>query len=120
MLSDADITEIEGVFQLIDNGVITHDTTERFLELLSQRDIERYALLNWMLNRWTILRKNKNHLPKRRVELNTCITLGLTVPDKKKRCCHKFKRGDWLCVVCNDHQFANNPICRVCNTIRLK
>ena len=65
MLSDAEITEIECIFMLIDNGVIPHATTELFLEWLSNRNTERFALLDWMLNRWVKIRVNKYHLPKR-------------------------------------------------------
>lgn len=28
----------------------------------------------------------------------------------------KFRKGDWYCSVCNDHQFEKNQTCRKCNT----
>ena len=32
----------------------------------------------------------------------------------------QFKEGDWYCENCNDHQFAKNTFCRLCNTPRPK
>ena len=69
MLSNADITEIECIFLLIDNGAIKKCVTLQFLEWLQNKDIRRFALLNWMLTRWVLLRKNKYHLPKRSINM---------------------------------------------------
>ena len=69
MLSDADITEIECIFLLIDNGAIQKRVTLQFLEWLQNKDIRRFALLNWMLSRWVLLRKNEYHLPKRSINI---------------------------------------------------
>ena len=69
MLSYADITEIECIFLLIDNGAIKNRVTLQFLEWLQNNDIRRFALLNWMLSRWVLLRKNKYHLPKRSINM---------------------------------------------------
>ena len=70
MLSDAEITEIECIFMLIDNGAIPHRVTLQFLEWLQNKDIRRFELLNWMLSRWVLLRKNKYHLPKRSINMS--------------------------------------------------
>ena len=70
MLSNAEITEIECIFMLIDNGAIPHRVTLQFLEWLQNKDIRRFELLNWMLSRWVLLRKNKYHLPKRSININ--------------------------------------------------
>ena len=69
MLSYADITEIECIFLLIDNGAIESRVTLQFLEWLQNKDIRRFALLNWMLTRWVLLRKNKYHSPKRSINM---------------------------------------------------
>ena len=55
MLSTAEINEIECIFMLIDNGAIEHRVTLQFLEWLQNKDIRRFALLNWMLSRWILL-----------------------------------------------------------------
>ena len=69
MLSTAEINEIECIFMLIDNGAIEHRVTLQFLEWLQNKDIRRFALLNWMLSRWVLLRQNTYHFPKRSVNM---------------------------------------------------
>ena len=73
MLSDSEITEIECIFILIDNNVIPHNVTLKFLDWLTNKNIERFALLDWMLNRWVLLRKGKYDLPKRFINLTHLI-----------------------------------------------
>ena len=73
MLSDSEITEIECIFILIDNNVIPHRVTLKFLDWLKNKNIERFALLDWMLNRWVLLRKGKYDLPKRYINLTHLI-----------------------------------------------
>ena len=73
MLSDTEITEIECIFILIDHGVISYRVTIECLQGLKNKSIERFALLNWMLTRWVLLRKHKYHLPERRLHLNFLI-----------------------------------------------
>ena len=65
MLNDCETAEIECIFMLIDCGFIPSFTTLRFLEWLKKNDIERFAYLNWLLVRWTMLRRDKTHLPQR-------------------------------------------------------
>jgi len=73
MLSNTEITEIEYIFILIDHGVIPYRVTLLYLEWLKYKNVERFALLNWMLKRWVFFRKNKFHLPKRILGLNNLI-----------------------------------------------
>ena len=63
MLNDCETTEIECIFMLIDRVVIPSFTTLRFIEWFKK--IERFAYLNWLLVRWTVLRRDENHLPQR-------------------------------------------------------
>ena len=72
MLSNAEVTEIECIFMLIDHGVIPDSVTIQFLNWLRYKNVERFALLEWMLNRWILLRQNKHHLPTR-IEKNICL-----------------------------------------------
>ena len=69
MLSHTEITEIECIFLLIDNGFVSRDVASQFLEWLLNTSIERFALLHWMLTRWVYIRKNAYDLPKRRQDL---------------------------------------------------
>ena len=115
MLSEDKITETEAVYISIDSGMLTDEIIFELRDNIYNANFEQHCYLEWLLIRWTILRKNPQHLPKRIVKLDTSIK---NTTHKKI----KFKPGDWLCNICNDHQFANNKYCRMCNTdtIRLK
>ena len=65
VLTDREFTEAGCIFLLIDNTCIPHPVTLQIIEWLEIKNIERFALLDWMLNRWVFLRKNQHHLPKR-------------------------------------------------------
>ena len=73
MLNDLQIDEIEFIFRLIDDGYLTDNVVNEFLDWLKIRDTERFALLNWMLLRWVYIRDHKYHLPKRFINLNNSV-----------------------------------------------
>ena len=64
MLSDLQIDEMECIFRLIDDGYLPDNVAIEFLNWL-EKNVERFALLNWMLMRWVYIRKHKYHLPTR-------------------------------------------------------
>ena len=65
MLNDAQITEVEGVFLAIDSKKINDDLAFAFIDHFYDINLEQRIYLLWLLNRWVLLRKEKNHLPKR-------------------------------------------------------
>ena len=73
MLSDLQIDEMEFIFRLIDDGHLPESVTIEFLDWLKTKDIERFALLNWMLLRWVYIRDHKYHLPKRFINLSKSV-----------------------------------------------
>tara|TARA_B110000285_G_scaffold179195_1_gene201733 strand:+ start:130 stop:351 length:222 start_codon:yes stop_codon:yes gene_type:complete len=73
MLSDLQIDEMEFIFRLIDDGHLPDTVTIDFLDWLKTKDIERFALLNWMLLRWVYIRDHKYHLPKRFINLSKSV-----------------------------------------------
>jgi hypothetical protein len=73
MLSDLQIDEMEFIFRLIDDGHLPQSVTIDFLDWLKTKDIERFALLNWMLLRWVYIRDHKYHLPKRFINLSKSV-----------------------------------------------
>ena len=73
MLSDLQIDEMEFIFRLIDDGDLTDNVVNEFLDWLKIRDTERFALLNWMLLRWVYIRDHKYHLPKRFINLSNSV-----------------------------------------------
>ena len=74
MLSNLQIDEIACIFMMIDNGHVPDNVALEFLDWSKIKDVERFALLNWMLLRWVYIRDNKYHLPqKRSIHLNGLI-----------------------------------------------
>ena len=73
MLSDLQIDEMEFIFRLIDDEHLPQSVTIDFLDWLKIKDIERFALLNWMLLRWVYIRDHKYHLPKRFINLSKSV-----------------------------------------------
>ena len=72
VLTDCELIEAECIFLLIDNGVLSNEKCNEFMNTIYYLQPEMYALLNWMLTRWVFLRKHKYHLPKRiRIPLGT-------------------------------------------------
>ena len=70
MLGDLRKDEMEYIFRLIDDRLIPESVTIEFLDWLKNKDVERFALLNWVLLRWVYIRDNKYHLPKRLINLS--------------------------------------------------
>ena len=73
MLSDLQIDEMEYIFRLTDDGYLPDSVTIEFLNWLEKKDVERFALLHWMLMRWVLLREHTYHLPKRLINLSNSI-----------------------------------------------
>ena len=73
MLSDLQIDEMEFIFRLIDDGYLPDSATIVFLNWLDKKELERFALLNWMLLRWVYIRNHKYHLPKRLINLSNSV-----------------------------------------------
>ena len=73
MLSSLQMDEIELIFKLIDDRLIPENVTIEFLNWLDIKDVERFAFLNWLLMRWSLLRDHKYHLPKRLINLSNSV-----------------------------------------------
>ena len=65
VLTDCEVIEAECIFLLIDNGIVSKEQRNKFMNTIYYQKPEMYALLHWMLARWVLLRKHKYHLPKR-------------------------------------------------------
>jgi hypothetical protein len=68
VLTDCEIIEAECIFLLIDNGIVSSEICHEFMTSVYHKNYEMFALLNWMLMRWVLLRKHKFHLPARRTK----------------------------------------------------
>ena len=119
MLTDTEITETESVFLALDSGDLTDEIIFKLREYIYNKYFEQHCYLDWLLDRWTILRKHRHQLPKRTIKnLMDRREVYAYVPDKKKKT-FQFKPGDWRCIKCTDHQFAKNTVCRVCGSTKI-
>ena len=75
VLTDCELIEAECIFLLIDNGVISHEICVKFMRFTEIQNPEMFALLEWMLRRWVLIRQHKFHLPKRRKKPQ-CVNLS--------------------------------------------
>ena len=89
MLSNRQINDTEAVYLIIDSGKIEGDLINEIRKLLHNEYFEQYCYLDWLLCRWTIIRKDKQHLPQKYVSLNE------TVVTREKG--FSSKKGDWEC-----------------------
>ena len=104
MLDDSQITETEAIFLTLDSGDCTDELCNELIEYVMNKSEEQYIYLRWLLLRWSHLRKHQKDLPKKRLDLNTCIQMHT----------RKKQRGDFYCTNCGDLQFKKNTHCRLC------
>ena len=64
MLTDKQITLVEGVFLAIDSTKIDY-LIDEMIENVFIISNEQGNYLLWLMDRWVYLRNNKHHLPKR-------------------------------------------------------
>ena len=64
MLTDKQITLVEGVFLAIDSKQIDY-LIDEMIENVFIISNEQGNYLLWLMDRWVYLRNNKHHLPKR-------------------------------------------------------
>ena len=64
MLTDKQITLVEGVFLAIDSNKIDY-LIDEMIENVFIISNEQGNYLLWLMDRWVYLRNNKHHLPKR-------------------------------------------------------
>ena len=62
-LSNIEIVEAEALFLCIDWGVISEEQGKNIMTNMKQRSFEQYAYLEWLLLRWTLLRRITNIYP---------------------------------------------------------
>ena len=69
MLSPRQITEVEAIYICKNYGTITDDLYAVCIEHFHATNLEQFIYLKWLIQRWTLLRKNKHQMPTRIVEL---------------------------------------------------
>ena len=86
VLTDCEFTEAECIFLLIDNGVISSEVSHEFMASMYHKKYEVFVLLNWMLTRWVLLRKNKFHVPTQSNKAVYCTNCGGSVLSHHNYC----------------------------------
>jgi hypothetical protein len=69
MLTPKQITEIEAVYICRNFNTISDDIFVLLIERFYDINLEQFIYLKWLLTRWPLLRKHKNHMPARIVYL---------------------------------------------------
>ena len=69
MLDYNTITLIEALYLTLDSGYVSNSVANEIRENVYINNFEQHCYLEWLLNRWTLLRKYKNDLPKRKFDL---------------------------------------------------
>ena len=62
-LTNIEIIEAEAIFLCIDWGVISEEKAKEIMINIKNKSWEQYVYLEWLLLRWTLLRKDHKHLP---------------------------------------------------------
>ena len=62
-MTDEEITMCEALYVCIDRQLIDYHLIGLFYNKIKNTEMDAYV--HWLVNRWPVLRKHKNHLPKR-------------------------------------------------------
>jgi pantothenate kinase len=62
-MTDEEITLCEVLYLCIDGKLIDYNLICLFYDKVKNTEMDAYV--DWLVNRWSILRKDENHLPKR-------------------------------------------------------
>ena len=62
-MTDEEITMCEVLYFCIDRQLIDEPMVRIFYDKIKNTEMDAYV--NWLVNRWPMLRKDENHLPKR-------------------------------------------------------
>ena len=62
-MTDEEMTMCEALYFCIDRKLIDEHMINLFYDKIKNTEMDVYV--NWLVNRWPMLRKDENHLPKR-------------------------------------------------------
>ena len=69
MLSPSQITEVEAIYICRNYSTITDDLFAVLIEHFYDTNLEQFIYLKWLIQRWTLLRKNKHQMPTRIIRI---------------------------------------------------
>ena len=110
MLNESEITLVESVYLALDLDVLTSEIALQIQDYVYKHNFEQHVyLLQWLINRWSFLKRDKHHLPLRTINLNKyveCIHIHhpiIQIQNKKRKC-----------KSCSHQQSAKHNICSSC------
>jgi hypothetical protein len=65
MLTQKQITEVEGVYIAINSYGISPELYIAFIEHFYKHNLYQFIYLKWLLHRWPLIRKHQHQMPKR-------------------------------------------------------
>ena len=74
MLTYSQISEVEAIYLIHGCGFLVDDEIlYKLRERICSSNSEQHAYLHWLFNRWTFIKEQKYHMPKRVIKLdNKC------------------------------------------------
>ena len=66
MLTYDEITLVEGVYLAIESGGISDEFTLELRNYIHKQNYEQHIYLQWLINRWSFIKIDKDHMPLRR------------------------------------------------------
>ena len=73
MLNESEITLVESVYLVLDREVLTSEIALQIQDYVYKHNFEQHVYLQWLINRWSVLKRDKHHLPLRRLNLNEYV-----------------------------------------------
>ena len=80
MLNDSEITLVESIYLVLDRDILTSEIALQIQDYVYKHNFEQHVYLQWLINRWSFLKRDKHHLPLRTININNHV---LQTPDKK-------------------------------------
>ena len=112
MLNDSEITMVEGIYLVLSDGELTSEIALQIQKYVYKHNFEQHIYLQWLINRWTFKKRDKHHLPLRRLKLNEYVECEyIHQPIVKLR---NKKKLYWKCKSCSNHQPAKHNFCSIC------
>ena len=107
MLNESEITLVESVYLVLDRDVLTSEIVLQIQDYVYKHNFEQHVYLQWLINRWSVLKRDKHHLPLRRLNLNKYVESHpiVKLQNQKKQ---------WECKSCYYRQSRHHNFCSFC------
>ena len=73
MLNDSEITLVESIYLVLEGDILTDEMQLLLKDYVYRHNFEQHVYQQWLINRWSVLKRDKHHLPLRRLNLNKYV-----------------------------------------------